>query len=111
VGITKHGKLLLVTVSGDRAQDGTGVSLEEMGLLLKQLGAIDAMNLDGGGSSQMVVEGEQVNGNTKINGKTPWIRPVSACLMIRPVPVQNQVSNSSPSLNVILGNSGMSVTK
>ncbi len=47
--------LLLVTVDGRQAHS-QGVTLVELGDLMKSLGAVDAINLDGGGSSTMVVK-------------------------------------------------------
>lgn len=60
VGITKHGKLIFVTVDG-RSQANTGMTLHEVAELLIRLGAHEAINLDGGGSATMVVGGRVVN--------------------------------------------------
>src|SRR3989441_7989082 len=50
VGITVANKVLLVTVDG-RGRQNTGMTLREMAELMVQLGARDAMNLDGGSSA------------------------------------------------------------
>ncbi|MEZ4969627.1 MAG: phosphodiester glycosidase family protein [Flavobacteriaceae bacterium] len=50
VGITKEGNLINVVVDG-RASEAHGVSIEELTILMKALGCVNAMNLDGGGSS------------------------------------------------------------
>ena len=55
VGVTDDGKLLLVAVTGRQAYYSIGVTLEELADIMIELGAKDAMNLDGGGSSTMVV--------------------------------------------------------
>ena len=47
-----HETLILVTVDGRRT-DAVGMTCNELGTLLKGLGAADAINLDGGGSSTM----------------------------------------------------------
>jgi hypothetical protein len=60
VGITASGKLVFVTVDG-RSQANTGMTLHELAQLLVRLGAREAINLDGGGSSTMVVGGRIVN--------------------------------------------------
>jgi hypothetical protein len=60
VGITAAGKLLLVTVDGGNRQN-SGMTLRELGALMVQLGARDAINLDGGGSATMVAGGRVVN--------------------------------------------------
>lgn len=59
-GVTADGKLLLVTVDGRQAWS-RGVSLPELADLMQRLGAVNAMNLDGGGSTTMVVGGGVVN--------------------------------------------------
>ena len=50
----------LVVVDG-RQQKSIGMTLTEIAILMQELGAEDAMNLDGGGSSEMVVGNEVMN--------------------------------------------------
>ena len=59
VGITAAGKVLLVTV--EKSRRNTGMNLFELARLMRDLGAGQAMNLDGGGSSTLVVGGRVVN--------------------------------------------------
>lgn len=67
VGYTKGGSLLLVTVDG--RQEGTsGATLPELAKLMKELGAVNAMNFDGGSSTQMVYKGRVVNRPTTSGG-------------------------------------------
>lgn len=80
IGITKTNRLLLVTVDG-RQSKSVGVTLSEMAGIMKSLGAVDAMNLDGGSSTQMVVNGRVVNSPTVAGGAR-----VSSALVIRQVP-------------------------
>lgn len=56
----KDGKLLLVVVDG-RSETSGGIGLEDLAAYLLGLGAVDAMNLDGGGSSTMYLDGKVVN--------------------------------------------------
>ncbi|HEX2032067.1 MAG TPA: phosphodiester glycosidase family protein [Actinomycetota bacterium] len=60
VGYTKRGNVLLVVVDGRRAKS-KGLTLVQFGRLFRALGAQAAVNLDGGGSSTMVVRGKIVN--------------------------------------------------
>jgi hypothetical protein len=60
-GVRADGKLLLVTVDGRRPGWSTGMTLPEAARLMRSLGARDALNLDGGGSTTMTVRGEVVN--------------------------------------------------
>jgi hypothetical protein len=54
------GKVLFMVVDG-RSTASRGVTLSELADILLTLGATEAMNLDGGGSSAMVVNGVVVN--------------------------------------------------
>jgi len=55
VGIASHGKrLLLVTVDGRQKPYSDGMTLRELADLMLALGARDAINLDGGGSTTLV---------------------------------------------------------
>ncbi len=60
VGVTEEGILLLVTVDGRQAVS-QGVSLFQMAEIMKTLGAKNAINLDGGGSTTMTIGGVTVN--------------------------------------------------
>ncbi|MBS1796958.1 MAG: phosphodiester glycosidase family protein [Acidobacteria bacterium] len=56
----KDGKILMITVDG-RSESSGGISLENLARLLLEFGATDAMNLDGGGSTTMFLDGRVVN--------------------------------------------------
>jgi hypothetical protein len=60
-GVRDDGAILLVTVDGRRPGWSAGMTLFEAARLMRSLGARDALNLDGGGSSAMTVRGEVVN--------------------------------------------------
>jgi hypothetical protein len=60
-GVRADGMLLLVTVDGRAPGWSAGMTLPESARLMRSLGARDALNLDGGGSSTMTVRGEVVN--------------------------------------------------
>ena len=79
VGLTPSGRLLLVVVDGRRPGWSSGMRLDEFANLFLYLGADRAMNLDGGGSSTMVVAGRVVNRPTDFTGE----RPVSSSLLVR----------------------------
>ncbi len=61
IGVTATGQILLVVIDGRRPRWSRGATLGELRNTLRGLGAVDALNLDGGGSSEMVVDGEVVN--------------------------------------------------
>jgi exopolysaccharide biosynthesis protein len=59
VGIARGGKrLLLVVVDGRQKPYSDGMTLRELATLMIGLGARDAINLDGGGSTTMVIAAE-----------------------------------------------------
>ncbi|HEX2188610.1 MAG TPA: phosphodiester glycosidase family protein, partial [Longimicrobiaceae bacterium] len=61
VGWRADGTLLLVAVDGRRPGYSEGMSLAELRSLFLELGAAEALNLDGGGSTALVVRGATVN--------------------------------------------------
>ena len=60
-GVTKDGKLLIAVVDGRAPGSTVGASFLEAAELMRWLGARDAINLDGGGSSTMVIGKKVVN--------------------------------------------------
>ena len=61
VGFTRDSStVVLVTVDG-RSSSSAGMTLEELAALMRELGAHQALNLDGGGSTTMIVRGRIVN--------------------------------------------------
>jgi hypothetical protein len=59
-GVRADGTVLLVTVDGRQA-DSVGMTIDELRGLMASLGAVDAVNLDGGGSTAMAIRGKLVN--------------------------------------------------
>lgn len=76
------GKLLLVTVDGRQPGISMGMSLYMLADLLLELGAVEAINLDGGGSTTMVIHSKIVNKPSDQAGE----RPVSDAILIFPKP-------------------------
>lgn len=61
VGIRPDGRIMLVTVDGRRPKRSRGMTMVAFARLMQSLGAQWALNLDGGGSTTMVVRGDVVN--------------------------------------------------
>ena len=78
LGIKKDGTLLLVVVDG-RNNNSAGLTLAELATYMLRLGAREAVNFDGGGSSVMAINGLVVNKPS--DGKE---RPVSIGLGLFP---------------------------
>ncbi len=79
IGRTADGDLWLVAVDG-RSAISAGASLPEMASIMRGLGCVQAMNLDGGGSTDMAAAGIVVNRPS--DGRE---RPVADVLLVRGV--------------------------
>ena len=60
IGYTKDQHLVLMVVDGRQAES-RGVYLEELALMMSEFNCIEALNLDGGGSSAMVADSRLLN--------------------------------------------------
>jgi hypothetical protein len=78
IGSTGDGTIWLVTVDGRQPQLSSGMTLVEVRDLARRLELVDALNLDGGGSTTMWVKGEVVNSPSDIAGP----RKVSDALLV-----------------------------
>ena len=78
-GVDGLGRTVLVTVDGRSTRD-LGLSIPEAADVARSLGLVDAINLDGGGSTTMVVGGQVINHPSDATGE----RPVGDALLIRP---------------------------
>lgn len=61
IGVNRRGRILMVVVDGRRPRWSLGLTMNEFARIMKDLGAVNALNLDGGGSSTMVIGDEVVN--------------------------------------------------
>ena len=70
VGVSKDGRTVyLVVVDGRQKGLSEGITLVELAAWMKRLGCWDAINLDGGGSSTLVVK--QPDGSPRIVNSIP----------------------------------------
>lgn len=60
IGRTADGDIWIVAIDGRQPQSA-GVTLQEEAILMQRLGCIDAINLDGGGSTALNIRGLTVN--------------------------------------------------
>jgi hypothetical protein len=80
IGYTAAGIVLLVAAEGDNAPGPAGFSLVQFATLLRSLGCVGAVNLDGGGSTSLVIDGR-----TTVRPSDGRERPViSALLLVDP---------------------------
>ena len=62
IGYTKDNVMIIVTVDG-RKEGFSGVTLNELAKIMKDLGCWEAINLDGGSSTVMYVNGSTISGS------------------------------------------------
>jgi hypothetical protein len=78
VALRPDGTVLIVAVDGRQPGYSDGMTLPELTTLLRELGATEALNLDGGGSTTLVVRGAIVNRPSEADGE----RPVANALLV-----------------------------
>ncbi len=69
IGITKDNKIYIAVVYGRQPKITAGASITEMTMLMKKLGCTEAFNLDGGGSSMMVVNNKKTGKSSDLSGE------------------------------------------
>jgi hypothetical protein len=57
IGYLANGMVLIFAIEGDNLPDYPGVNLSELATLIKSFNCVEALNLDGGGSTSLVVGG------------------------------------------------------
>ncbi|MBO7071414.1 MAG: phosphodiester glycosidase family protein [Bacteroidales bacterium] len=79
VGFTADGRIVLFICDG-RIKDSDGAYIDELALIMKGIGCVAAMNLDGGGSTAMIVNGKRLNSLLTGTGTATENRPVLSTL-------------------------------
>lgn len=84
IGLRSDGTLLAVACDG-RADDDAGLTMGELAEAMAALGAVQAMNLDGGGSTSLVCGGRLRNRPRESHGQVlAGGRGVSTAILFRP---------------------------
>jgi len=101
-GVSKDGRWLIwVVVDGRQFGHSGGVSTAELASLFQRLGAWDAINLDGGGTSTLVVAGPDGKPqilNRPVHRGIPGQERLSAChLGVRALPLKQSDNQTAPS--------------
>ncbi len=106
-GITSDNHVILLVVDG-RQDASVGATLPELANIMLSLGCTEAMNLDGGGSTQMAVDDQLIN---LPEGGT-YMRPVSSIWTIVPSdsltgivtpPIDEEIDDTADSTTTIIG--------
>ena len=71
IGISRDSATVYLVVVDGRQQSSVGMTLEELANSMIVLGAFEALNLDGGGSTTLVVRDSIVNAPSDPNGERP----------------------------------------
>lgn len=79
IGQRSDGAVLIMVVEG-RHPDSLGATYDDLADLLEEYGAVNAANLDGGSSSTMIYNGEQITKGSTIVGS----RPICTALLVMP---------------------------
>lgn len=75
IGYTSDERLILMVVDG-RQEGSPGVNLLQLATMMATVGCVEAINLDGGGSSAMVVNGVLVNSPEGTNQARPILSAI-----------------------------------
>jgi hypothetical protein len=78
MGYTADGKLIILMTEGRNPGIAEGMTLRQQAEVLKSLGCVEALNLDGGGSSSLILNGKETIKPSDKEGQ----RPVPAVFMI-----------------------------
>lgn len=79
MGYTADGKLIFLIIEGRFPGKAEGATLTQEAQMLKQIGCAEALNLDGGGSSCLLINGKQTITPSDKEGQ----RPVPAVFLIK----------------------------
>lgn len=79
MGYTADGRLIILMTEGRKPGKAEGISLVQMANMLVQLGCVEALNLDGGGSSCLLINGIETITPSDKEGQ----RPVPAVFMVK----------------------------
>lgn len=80
LGWRADGRFVLVTVDGRQPRKSVGMTIPELATLMREFGCVEAINLDGGGSTTMVIKNKVANSPSDATGE----RAVSDALLLFP---------------------------
>ena len=79
MGYTANHRLIILVIQGRFPGVAEGASLEQEAKILKDLGCYEALNLDGGGSTCMLINGKETVKPSDKQGQ----RPIPAVFLIK----------------------------
>ncbi|MFN9310424.1 phosphodiester glycosidase family protein, partial [Gemmatimonas sp.] len=69
VGLSRDGRTMWLLAVDGRSESSVGMTLVELADAMRALGAWDALNFDGGGSTSLVIDGRLVNSPSDPTGE------------------------------------------
>ncbi len=81
-GVTADGRVVLIVVDGRQPSVSNGASLADLAYIMASLGCVDAVNLDGGGSSTFILKNEKGTLVTENSPSDGTLRAVANGLMV-----------------------------
>jgi putative cell wall-binding protein len=82
VGVRADDTTLLVTVDGRQPGHSVGMTMTELAQFMIDLGAVDALALDGGGSTQLAIDGVLRNRPCQSSSSCGAVRPVASSIVV-----------------------------
>ena len=82
VGVTDDGSIVLIVVDGRQPEISNGASLADLAYIMSTFGCTDAVNLDGGGSSTLILKNEKGELVTENSPSAGALRAVANGLMV-----------------------------
>ncbi len=82
VGVTPDGDIVLLVVDGRQPEISNGASLADLAFILASFGCSDGINLDGGGSSTLILKDSSGSFTTKNSPSAGSLRSVANGLMV-----------------------------
>jgi exopolysaccharide biosynthesis protein len=82
LGVNSDGKRVFMVVA-DTGGSVKGITTPQLAKILQALGSVNAMNLDGGGSSTMFVKNQGDNGRVNFPTGGTWMRPVRSVIYVK----------------------------
>jgi len=90
IGVTDDNQLIMMVVDGRQPGHSIGVTLPELAYMMQSCGAVDAINMDGGGSSTMVVAGKGIVNIPSDGAERPVSNHLGIC--VGPCPVSAAIT-------------------
>ena len=83
IGITEDGKIILAAIDGRQTNHSNGATLARCAIWMRSLGAVTALNLDGGGSTNLILRDPATNTYTTCNSPSDGsLRKIHTSLLI-----------------------------